>query len=290
LETGSSFFKKFDEIQSFCFFQPFKSVPMSESLYNQIGKDYNETRTSDPGISDRFLNHLNPRHEEKYLDIGCGTGNYLSALEEKGLDMTGIDPSEIMLEAARRKNPLGRYILGKAEEIPFPDQFFHGGIGMLTTHHWTDLEKGYQELHRVIKDGGKLVLFTFTPDQVLHYWLKEYFPTMIQEASSGIQDLSSQMDLLKKAGWKHIFKEEYRVDRGVLDHFMYASKYQPEKYLDKRVRDGISAFQLTKNPNEIESGLKRLKADIESGRIYSQIQEYEKKNPFGDYIFLIAGK
>jgi 2-polyprenyl-3-methyl-5-hydroxy-6-metoxy-1,4-benzoquinol methylase len=75
------------------------------ALYDQIGKTYDETRQADPFILGRLALHLNPAgtaSDAPYLDIGCGTGNYTSALFRLGLKMTGLDASVIMFWVAEK--------------------------------------------------------------------------------------------------------------------------------------------------------------------------------------------
>jgi ubiquinone/menaquinone biosynthesis C-methylase UbiE len=72
--------------------------------YDTIGKDYNLTRQADNYITERLYYHLNPETGKIYLDIGCGTGNYTHALNKKGVQFIGIDPSEKMLDKAKLQN------------------------------------------------------------------------------------------------------------------------------------------------------------------------------------------
>ena len=73
-----------------------------KAKYDDIGINYNETRSADPYIAERLLKNLNPKTNGLYLDIGCGTGNYTNELQKKGFNFIGIDPSKKMLEKARR--------------------------------------------------------------------------------------------------------------------------------------------------------------------------------------------
>ncbi len=50
-----------------------------EVKYDKIGTDYNLTRMADNYLAEQFLYHLDPTKSGKYLDIGCGTGNFKSA-------------------------------------------------------------------------------------------------------------------------------------------------------------------------------------------------------------------
>ena len=104
---------------------------MEEVIYNKNGTGYNETRCADPEIAKQIVQSLGIDFGQ-VLDLGCGTRNYSIALEEKGLEVTGIDPSEKMLTVARQKSQSVRWKIGTAEKIPIEDEIFDGVFGNLT--------------------------------------------------------------------------------------------------------------------------------------------------------------
>ncbi len=72
-----------------------------------------------------ILDLVRPQTGESLLDVGCGTGNHLLLFKQLGLDVSGIDPSEPMLEVAREK--LGGAVelrVASAEDLPFDDNSF----------------------------------------------------------------------------------------------------------------------------------------------------------------------
>src|SRR5688572_7818509 len=125
------------------------------TLYDTIGNNYNTTRKADPFIAGRLYELLQPVSNGQYLDIGCGTGNYLTALSEKGLRFYGIDPSETMLQEAKAKNKQATFIKASAENIPLDNDSIDGAIGTFTMHHWDDIGKGLAELYRILKPGSR---------------------------------------------------------------------------------------------------------------------------------------
>lgn len=259
---------------------------MSDIVYNTIGNGYNSTRRADPYIADCLYRLLAPQPAERYLDIGCGTGNYLAALQAKGMAITGADPSALMLETARRNNPGTEFVCTAATALPFPDETFGGAMAVLTFHHWQERQQSLAALHRVLRPGGRLVFFTFTPEQVRYYWLAHYFPKMIGQAAATIPGTTAMNDLLTEAGFDLLPPEPYFVRDDLQDHFMYAHKSRPEQYLDPRFRDGVSGFRLAQDQQEIEQGLVQLQADIASGHIRDIIGHHAYEG--GDYLFLAA--
>ncbi|HEX3385799.1 MAG TPA: class I SAM-dependent methyltransferase, partial [Mucilaginibacter sp.] len=101
-------------------------------LYDDIGRGYNTTRQADAYLTGRLYYHLLPKDGAVYLDVGCGTGNYTTALANKGLDFQGIEPSEEMLGIARLRSSDVKWFTGKAENIPAEDALFDGAIATLT--------------------------------------------------------------------------------------------------------------------------------------------------------------
>jgi len=123
-----------------------------------------------------------PQAGGRALDICCGTGDIAFALARRGADVTGLDFSRKMLEIAegrRLKNvsrgvPCPVFIQGDAQKIPFPDATFDAvtvGYGLRNLERW---DAGLQEMHRVAKPGGRLVVLDFgKPSHPL--WRRVYF-------------------------------------------------------------------------------------------------------------------
>ena len=78
---------------------------MTRAKYEEIGVGYDATRRADPRIAARLRALLRPEPGWRYLDVGCGTGNYTASLAASGLTMVGVDQSRTMLGAARPKAP-----------------------------------------------------------------------------------------------------------------------------------------------------------------------------------------
>jgi len=82
--------------------------------------------------------------------------------------ITGIDISEGMLELGRQKimrqQLAGRVELqvGDSEAIPHPDNSFDAITVAFGVRNFENLEKGLQEMLRVLKPGGQLVVLEFS--------------------------------------------------------------------------------------------------------------------------------
>lgn len=100
-----------------------------------------------------MVNLLKPAPGDSILDIGCGAGAAAVPLLEKGLNVTGLDPSPYMLdlclERAGHRVDLYR---GYAEDLPFDDNAFNHAIFFISLEFVEDPAKAIKEACRVAKD------------------------------------------------------------------------------------------------------------------------------------------
>jgi SAM-dependent methyltransferase len=95
-------------------------------------------RYLDGRIKSLILDLAAPRAGERLLDIGCGGGDHLSLFRKKGCDVTGIDPSSVMLEQARQRlEHRAELRLGRAEDLPYSDNEFDI-VTLITALEFTD--------------------------------------------------------------------------------------------------------------------------------------------------------
>jgi SAM-dependent methyltransferase len=97
------------------------------------------------------------RGEASILDVGCGTGANLEMLAEFG-KVEGIDISEEALSFCRARG-LNRVKLGAAEKLPYEDGSFDLVTALDVVEHLDDDVAGLKEIHRVLRKGGRAVLF-----------------------------------------------------------------------------------------------------------------------------------
>ncbi len=103
------------------------------------------------------------------LDVATGTGDLaLSVLKACDCRVTGMDVSEKMMEAGRKKmrkkgrEGSVRFIAGRAEEIPFEDNTFDAVTVAFGVRNYTDLEQGLKEMLRVLRPGGITAILEFS--------------------------------------------------------------------------------------------------------------------------------
>ena len=266
-----------------------------QPLYDKIGATYDATRHAEPGIVDILVELLNLRTGGRVLDIGCGTGNYTNALQARGLAMLGLDRSGLMLRTAQAKSELAKsghapsgeltLVGADAAALPFADESFAGAICTLAIHHFQDLEASFAEAARILHNG-RLVILTQLPEQIMRYWLRAYFPRMIERSADQMPDWPTIEISLRRAGFRTWTQRLCWMPEQPVDLFLYSGKHQPHLYLDERVRANISSFANLADRDELGAGVERLKQDLARGRFEQATSEYEDVG--GDYLFIAA--
>jgi len=100
-----------------------------------------------------MMDMLKPIRGESLLDIGCGTGASIRPFFDKGLQVTGIDPSPYMLDiAAAHFGHQVDFYRGFAEDLPFDDNSFNHASLVTTLEFVDDPVKALSEACRVAKD------------------------------------------------------------------------------------------------------------------------------------------
>jgi demethylmenaquinone methyltransferase/2-methoxy-6-polyprenyl-1,4-benzoquinol methylase len=102
------------------------------------------------------------------LDVATGTGDLAIELERRvgpSGEVIGSDFSEEMLDVARRKAPELRFEWGNALELPYPDDAFDAATVGFGARNFSDLERGLQEMARVVRPGGRVVVLEITTPQ-----------------------------------------------------------------------------------------------------------------------------
>ncbi len=99
------------------------------------------------------------------LEIGCGLGTDGAQFAKAGAFYTGVDLTEASIELARRRFELfdlpGTFRTADAEGLDFPDNTFDIVYSHGVLHHTPDTVRAVQEVHRVLKPGGRAIVMLY---------------------------------------------------------------------------------------------------------------------------------
>ena len=150
-----------------CFFNKFMSSTLSKEMEQHTYGIMNDVEgkhwwfVGRRAILEEFLRQIiqNPKSKiqnPKILDVGCGTGANLEMLANFGT-AEGVDVSDDALEFCKAKGLKAHK--GLAEKLPFEDESFDVVTALDVVEHLDDDIAGLKEMNRVLKKGGKTLIF-----------------------------------------------------------------------------------------------------------------------------------
>jgi SAM-dependent methyltransferase len=126
-----------------------------------IAKIYDRARALLPATArlwqELLADYIDPGATPLILDLGCGTGRFSELLAQRfGGQVIGIDPSERMVQQARRKPNPGNisYWKASAEALPLSDGCADLVFMSMVYHHLGNPAAATRDCHRVLRDGG----------------------------------------------------------------------------------------------------------------------------------------
>jgi SAM-dependent methyltransferase len=122
----------------------------------------------DRQLLDRFAKQTQGRGQ--VCDMGCGPGHVARYLRDVGASVFGLDLSPGMLEQARKLNPDIPFREGNMISLDIPDGALAGVAAFyaIVNIPRPSLPVVFQEIHRVLKSNGLLLLAFHTGDEILH--------------------------------------------------------------------------------------------------------------------------
>ena len=109
---------------------------------------------------------ISAKSNAKVLDIGCGGGANIANWLAKCTNghVTGIDYSKVSVEESKKLNAIAikqgkcDIVYGDVSSMPFDEESFDCVSAFETVYFWTDLEKCFAEVNRVMKSGGTFLI------------------------------------------------------------------------------------------------------------------------------------
>ncbi len=138
-----------------------------ESMYDTVAKEYaeafsgeHEKKPKDQEILHRFSQEIGDRRP--VWDFGCGPGQTTRYLKNLGVEISGLDLSEKILEHARTTHPDIHFQRGNILELEFENDSIAGAAAFYAVVHFTEEQVGIalREVFRVLQPGG-IFLFTY---------------------------------------------------------------------------------------------------------------------------------
>ena len=144
-------------------------------------------------LRERFADDLGLQGGDRVLDVGCGTGRLAMIFAKRVAptgSVAGVDAATEMIKRAtsraRKQQAPVAFQVAFAQRLPFPDASFDAVACTLALHHVAedDQQSAVQEMHRVLKPGGRLLIAEFAQGHGPHAllrWLRPSAPEHMAE-------------------------------------------------------------------------------------------------------------
>ena len=179
-----------------------------EGVYDTVAKEYTEVfsgehekKPKDREILFRFSQEIGER--QPVWDLGCGPGQTTKYLKDLGIEISGLDLSEKILEQARKLHPEIHFQKGNLLDLDFETNSVAGIVSFYAIIHFTkeQVERAFHEVFRVLQPCG-IFLFTYhVGEKTIH--LDEFLGKKINvDAQFFTTDFI--VDYLEKSGFERI--------------------------------------------------------------------------------------
>lgn len=160
------------------------------------------------------LKYMGDLENSRVLDVGCGTGILLNSIskEYKNASLFGIDPTLEMLEVAKYRLPLtAKLTLGRAEKLPFPDNYFDVLVSTNSFHFIDHPELAIKEFFRVLKPEKRVVITDWCHDYLMCK-LCDLFLRVIGRGHFKMLSSESCLEVIKSAEFKKSNVNKYKIN------------------------------------------------------------------------------
>lgn len=215
--------------------------------YDIIATEYTRHRKVHPEVLRGLLSTSGVGSASKVLEVGCGTGNYIIALEALAhCSCWAVDPSAKMLSRARERSGKVSFQLGKAERLDFPQDFFDLVFSVDVIHHLDDRPAYFREAYRVLRAGGKVCTVTDSEWIIRHRQpLAIYFPETVQVELGRYPRIAQLREAMEGVGFGKITETNVEFPYELTDIQAYRDKAFSSLYVipEEGFRRGIERME-----------------------------------------------
>jgi ubiquinone/menaquinone biosynthesis C-methylase UbiE len=192
--------------------------------YDKIAAEYSRHREVHPKVLTQLLSAV-PSGPSNVLEIGCGTGNYITEIASvSDCFCFGVDPSIEMLKKASSKTGQVTFKKGTAEKLPFDDGIFDFVFSVDVVHHVDSCLDYFLQAYRVLRKGGLFCTVTDSEWIIKNRTISKYFPETIPLEMGRYHAAATLRINLKTAGFLKPVEDTVEMKYKITDLAPYKDK------------------------------------------------------------------
>jgi len=157
---------------------------------------------------------LDLKHDDKYLEIGFGSGLFIKKYASHVNRIAGLDCSEDMVNLASSinenliKSGRAEFRQGNVSSLPWENEEFSAVVGIETFFFWSEPVASLKEIYRVLAPGGRLIIeMAYNKDDGLDH------TKHIKKMNLKLYSADEMENMFKESGFSDIFITYYRAFR-----------------------------------------------------------------------------
>jgi len=228
--------------------------------FKSYAQDFDKHRKADFKLIEIAADILNLDVNSNILDFGCGTGNYLKCLQERGfLHLFGLDKSEEMCIISSEKTSA---IIknGSHLDFPFEKASFRAVIIIDVVHFINDLQGLFKSLQHACEINGRVFIATQSHEQLEKRIYSKYFPSTTEIDKRRHHDIKSLITIAETCGFSLVSEKKYLSNTDFLVDWDYFDLINKKSFYVLRLI----------TPEEFNSGMQQFQFDLRDGNIIAK--------------------
>jgi ubiquinone/menaquinone biosynthesis C-methylase UbiE len=139
-----------------------------------------------------MLQYIDITSHDVLLDVGGNTGKITEVYARDCKEVVVLEPKHAVVEYGRTYRPNIKFVEAGAENIPLPGEHFDKVVASASFHHFPKQDRSLEEMKRVLKSNGKMIIIEIDPNTargkrlkicegILHTGAKFYDPLQLKK-------------------------------------------------------------------------------------------------------------
>jgi ubiquinone/menaquinone biosynthesis C-methylase UbiE len=227
--------------------------------YNSISREYNKRYSASPlsGIKEKLLNLVDAHKPANILEIGCGTGYWLSQLHLHKSKLYGLDLSKGMLKEAKKLSSAIYLVNADSDNIPFTPAQFDMIICVNAVHFFQSPVSVINNCMALLQQKGSLTIIGYDPFNPQTEWLVyKYFEGTFETDKKRYPRFEDLKEGMNKCGFQNV---ELELVENVCE-----KKLNDEVLLDPFIQHKGCSQLAALSIDDYNTGINKLKTNIEN--------------------------